>query len=173
MFAGFLKSPELRAAWSLGNSADSRDLIGNDRPVAREALPPLTFCISREAVAIANTLGVSDGMAWQVSLSTNPKSARPSASMEPGSVSLSTNGPIQEARLYPSARRKRRHSDRQRTRDRQGNPACFTGRNGSLMSSTASLANKPDPGTLPDNVVCIGIRTRHFLIAALDCGSED
>ncbi len=61
MFAGF-SIPELRAAWSLGNSADSRDLIGNDRPVAREALPPLTFCISREAGAIANTLGVSDGI---------------------------------------------------------------------------------------------------------------
>ena len=40
------------------------------------------------------------------------------------------------------------------------------------MFSTASLANKPDPGTLPDNVVAFWTCTPDFLYAALDCGSE-
>ncbi|QKC85215.1 acetate/propionate family kinase [Mesorhizobium sp. NZP2077] len=47
-----------------GISADSRDLIGNDAPAAREALDMFAFRIARETAAIANTLGGLDGIVF-------------------------------------------------------------------------------------------------------------
>lgn len=47
-----------------GISADSRDLIGNDAPAAREALDLFAFRIARETAAIANTLGGLDGIVF-------------------------------------------------------------------------------------------------------------
>jgi acetate kinase len=47
-----------------GISADSRDLIGNNAPEAREALDLFAFCIARETAALANTLGGLDGIVF-------------------------------------------------------------------------------------------------------------
>ncbi|WP_413776851.1 acetate/propionate family kinase [Mesorhizobium sp. AR07] len=47
-----------------GISADSRDLLGNDAPAAREALDMFAFRIARETAAIANTLGGLDGIVF-------------------------------------------------------------------------------------------------------------
>ncbi|MEO5755248.1 MAG: acetate/propionate family kinase [Mesorhizobium sp.] len=47
-----------------GISADSRDLIGNDAPAAREALDLFAFRIARETAAIANTLGGLEGIVF-------------------------------------------------------------------------------------------------------------
>jgi acetate kinase len=47
-----------------GISADSRDLIGDDSPEARDALDLFTFRIARETAALANTLGGLDGIVF-------------------------------------------------------------------------------------------------------------
>lgn len=47
-----------------GISADSRDLIGNETPAAREALDLFAFRIARETAANANTLGGLDGIVF-------------------------------------------------------------------------------------------------------------
>jgi acetate kinase len=47
-----------------GISADSRDLIDDNAPAAREAMDIFAFRVARETVAIANTLGGLDGIVF-------------------------------------------------------------------------------------------------------------